>query len=72
MTGIAVSAVQLQAISLRGASIAGYNYVARQRGFTIGIYNDARRLNGLQIGLINRARNNPPAMRWLPIINAHF
>ena len=72
IAGIALSAVQMRAIALHGISIAGYNYVSRQRGLTIGVYNDARQLHGMQIGLINRARNNAPGARWLPIINAHF
>jgi hypothetical protein len=57
---------------LRGVSAAAYNYIGEQRGLSIGLFNDARRLNGIQLGLINRARNNPPATRWLPLINAHF
>ena len=72
VTGLALSAVQMRSIWLRGVSVAGYNYVAEQRGLTIGLYNDARRLEGVQIGLINRARNNSPALRWLPLVNAHF
>jgi hypothetical protein len=72
VSGLAVSALQLRTMQLRGVSVAGYNDIRQQRGIAIGIYNDARRLNGVQIGLINRARNNPRATRWLPIINAHF
>jgi hypothetical protein len=72
ITGLALSALQTRAILLRGVSVAGYNYIAEQRGLTIGLYNDARSLKGVQLGLINRARNNPPAARWLPLINAHF
>jgi hypothetical protein len=29
-------------------------------------------LNGVQIGLLNRANNNPPGLRLLPLVNAHF
>jgi hypothetical protein len=72
VTGISVSALQLRTIRLRGASIAGYNYVREQHGLSLGLFNDANRLNGIQLGLLNRARNNPRGFRWLPIINAHF
>jgi hypothetical protein len=42
-----------------------------QRGLTIGIVNTAEILNGVQIGLINRAANNPPGLRYLPIVNVN-
>ena len=41
-------------------------------GLAIGLVNVASRLRGVQIGLLNYAGNNPPGLRWLPLVNAHF
>ena len=57
----------------RGVAAAGFNYVkGEQRGLTIGVVNYARRLHGVQIGLLNIARNNPPGLRFLPLVNVNL
>ncbi len=58
---------------LQGASLCIFNRVqGKQEGFTLGVLNMARRLRGVQIGLLNHADDNPPWLRWLPLVNAHF
>jgi hypothetical protein len=39
---------------------------------TIGVVNYARRLHGVQLGVINYARNNPPALRVVPLLNVNL
>ena len=57
----------------KGVSASAFNYIkGEQHGLTIGLLNIAGRLNGIQIGLVNYARNNPPGLRLLPLVNAHF
>jgi hypothetical protein len=71
--GVAAAVAMMRTENLRGFSLAGYNEVRGvQTGLTIGIYNTAQVLNGVQIGVINHAGNNPPGLRWLPIVNANF
>lgn len=72
LTGINLSGLAT-VDELRGMAVAGYNRVRdEQRGLTIGVFNRARALHGVQIGLLNYAGNNPPGLRWLPIINLHL
>lgn len=71
--GIAVALGATGENDLRGLGVATYNrYRGVQRGLTIGVFNWASELRGVQIGLLNRADNNPPALRWLPLLNASF
>jgi hypothetical protein len=73
LEGVNISIIRTKLRDLYGVSVAGYNHIQRdQFGLTIGLYNRAPSLNGIQIGLLNYAGNNPPALRWLPLINAHF
>ncbi|MGI4875430.1 MAG: hypothetical protein ACRYFX_30110 [Janthinobacterium lividum] len=55
-----------------GVSIAMLNTTKKQRGISIGIINIAAELHGLQIGMLNYVSNNPPWLRYLPLLNAHF
>ncbi|RME54691.1 MAG: hypothetical protein D6795_03935 [Deltaproteobacteria bacterium] len=58
---------------MTGISLAAFNEVrGRMTGLSIGLVNHARSLHGVQLGLINHAGNNPPLLRWLPLLNAHF
>ncbi|HSM91575.1 MAG TPA: hypothetical protein VLT47_01745 [Anaeromyxobacteraceae bacterium] len=56
-----------------GLSLSAVNWIrGEQRGLAIGIFNYADQLHGVQLGLFNIARNNPPMLRVLPLVNAHF
>ncbi|RZK23917.1 MAG: hypothetical protein EOO63_17435 [Hymenobacter sp.] len=55
-----------------GLSISLLNTIKKQRGLAIGILNVATNLHGLQIGMINYVGNNPPGLRYLPLLNLHF
>ena len=71
--GVSLGLVRTKMEEMRGFAVSGYNQVTlEQRGLTIGIYNRARELHGVQIGLLNYAGNNPPGLRWLPIINLNL
>jgi hypothetical protein len=87
MDGLAVAAAHVRTEHLRGVAAAGwvraesvtgltlgvFNEVrGTQRGLAVGLVNSAEVLEGVQIGLINHAGNNPPALRWTPVLNAHF
>lgn len=71
-----VTVAGLAAVSeegMEGVTGAGYNSVhGLQIGVSVGLYNYARELRGVQVGVLNYARNNPPALRLLPLVNAHF
>lgn len=59
--------------TITGATVSAVNYIkGTQRGLAVGIVNSAWTLDGVQIGLINHARNNPPGLRWLPILNVNL
>ena len=71
--GVTLSGLRVDTRDLLGLSIAPLNRVrGEQRGITIGLLNSARILKGVQVGLLNHAANNPPALRWLPLINLHL
>lgn len=56
-----------------GLALSAFNYIrGTQKGVAIGIVNYAYKLKGIQIGLINIVRDNPKAMRVLPVINVRF
>ena len=58
--------------TFRGVSLSSFNHVnGTQSGLSIGVINYARRLRGVQLGLINIAKDNPPALRVLPLVNFH-
>jgi len=44
----------------------------KQQGLTIGLLNTTPELHGVQLGLLNHAGNNPPLLRWLPVVNLHL
>lgn len=71
--GLALAGGHFGCQTLDGMATGLYCRVGeRQSGVTIGLLNTARRLDGLQIGLLNHAGNNPPMLRWLPILNLHI
>jgi hypothetical protein len=73
LEGVSLAVIRTKTRSLTGLSIAGYNQVkGRQEGLSIGLYNRARLLTGIQIGLLNYVGNNPPWLRYLPLLNLHF
>jgi hypothetical protein len=63
----------VNARDLTGLSIGGVNTAwRRQTGLSIGLFNYAESLEGIQIGILNHVPENPPAQRWLPVLNAHI
>jgi hypothetical protein len=70
--GVAVAA-WVRTEALDGVSFGLFNEVRGvQRGISVGVVNSAEVLEGVQVGLVNHAGNNPPALRWTPLVNAHF
>jgi hypothetical protein len=56
-----------------GLAVSAFNaFSGSHTGLAIGLVNWAEELHGVQLGLINHASNNPPGLRWLPLVNAHF
>jgi hypothetical protein len=69
---IAPAYMRIERGTFRGVSLSSFNHVkGTQNGLTIGVINYALRLRGIQLGLINIAKDNPPALRVLPIVNFH-
>lgn len=59
--------------SMKGISVSAFNHIrGEQFGIAIGIFNYAYSVHGLQLGLLNHVKNNPKALRWLPIFNTSF
>jgi len=61
-----------QSRELNGLSIGGLISTEETNGVQIGLINSTEKLNGIQFGLLNHAANNPPGLRWLPLVNFHF
>lgn len=58
---------------MSGLAASPFNYIrGSQSGISIGIVNYAHRIKGVQIGLVNIVRDNPSALRVLPIFNSSF
>jgi hypothetical protein len=73
ITGLAVGGLLVNSRDFTGLSIAAVNTVwGRQTGVSIGLFNYAESLEGVQIGILNHVPTNPPALRWLPLLNARF
>jgi hypothetical protein len=73
VTGIHLCLVTTQVGTASGFVTGAYNrFTVRQVGLSVGLVNHASELFGVQIGLLNIAENNPPLLRFLPLLNAHF
>jgi len=73
VTGISLSIITTQVQCMEGVVTGIYNRVyGRQAGLSVGVFNHATELRGVQIGLINYVEDNPPGLRILPVVNAHF
>lgn len=73
LKGVGVTAGYVGCADLTGLGVGSVVRVRdTQRGISFGLLNLARHLRGVQIGLLNCARNNPPGLRWLPIVNLHL
>ncbi len=71
--GVAIAGCYQKTTHLTGFGTAAYCRVPdRLDGLTIGLFNWTGHLNGVQIGLLNYAENNPPLLRFLPIVNLHL
>jgi len=58
---------------LVGFAGSAFNYIrGSQTGLSIGIVNYAFHVDGIQLGLVNIVRDNPKALRVLPVFNTSF
>lgn len=71
INGLAVGVIIVGADKINGITITGWSHSETYNGLSIAVYNQTEKLHGLQIGILNHAANNPPILRWLPLINFH-